>query len=71
MESASIARAEMWVVGAVDSVKVKLLLSASASQSLLLFPVIKKKLAENSLSFLHYCSVDTQTLLQRCLNTNV
>lgn len=37
--------------------------------TLVLFPVIKKKLAEHS--FLQYHSVDTQTLLQRCLNTNV
>lgn len=46
------------------------LLYICQSVTLLLFPVIKKKLAENSLSFLRYCSVDTQTLLQRCLNTN-
>lgn len=34
------------------------------SVTLLLFPAIKNKLAENSLSLLQYCSAATQTLLK-------
>lgn len=41
------------------------------SVTLLLFPAIKYRLAENSLSLLQYCSVVTQTLLKWCLNTNI
>jgi len=43
LERASTTRADMWAVGAADGVKVKLLLSASASQSLFYYSLLLKR----------------------------